>query len=334
MSKKYANTIVGFVWLLLLYLIIVNNMSQLLLTMLFVVFILHFSEDFTGKYFTNLTIKKIVSLVFSFVVISLAIYALYKSIEFMWIDLNVMIVKSEELIFTKLKHLGVSDSISTIKDAYLLIFTYLKSNLGALAFSAGLLLKVLLGIILGILFHFSKFNFIKIDNTWDYIMSNLSSQSTLMYYSFKDIMSIQFKIALMNTVIISTLALVITPLFYDQFLPYWYVIIPLTIILSLIPVIGNIALNLIVFLSTIQLSTEFAFAGIAMFLFIHKLEFLVIGKQMEQKIGITLVIVILSMIIGESLFHSMSGMFLGLIFLVTLSRLLKQTNLIYGEKQC
>lgn len=327
MTKFYSNVIVSITWLLLSFLIISNNLGQMLLSILFTIFVLDFSENISKV--NNQKIKKLVSLLLSILIISAVSYGMYKSIQFMWLDFNKMIDQSEELIINQLKALGFSDSINTISDAYALIFNFLKSNLSVVTFSAGLVLKVILGVILGVLFHFtSSFKVEQNSNdSWDNIMHKLTYQANVLYLSFKDIMSIQVKISIMNTIIISILALGITNIFYGQFLPYWYVIIPLTAILSLVPVVGNLILNAVILLSTIQLSPIYAGFGIGMFVLIHKLEFLVIGKQMEQKIGVALAIVLISMIIGESLFHSMSGMFLGLVLLVTLSRLLKQLEM-------
>lgn len=328
MTKFYANVIVSFIWFVLFSLVIMNNMGGMIVSMLFIIFILSISENFSNLFIKGIKLKKIFSLILSIIIVSLVSYSLFKSIQFMWIDFNAMINQSEVLIIEKLRALGLSESITTIKDAYVIIFDYLKSNLSVIAFSAGLLLKVILGAILGILFHFSSFNYKENNNAWEHVMFKIANHCSTLNSSFRDIMSIQVKIALMNTTIVAFLALAITYVFYGQFLPYWYVIIPLAAILSLIPVAGNVALNLIVFLATIQLSVEFSIAGFLIFLLMHKLEFFVIGNQMEQKIGIVLVIVLLSMLIGEALFHSMSGVFLGLIILVTISRLLKQTKII------
>lgn len=327
MRKRHINIIIIGIWSLLLYLTVINNLGQMVLAILFTVFILNFSETISKKYIGDNLFGKIFSFIFSLAMISIISYSLYRSVHFMWMDLNILIDQSEELIINQLKVLGFSESITTISDTYSIVFDYLKSNLNVLTFSAGLILKVLLGVILGILFYFSKIATDENDNAWNLIMGKIRSQAKVMFNSFNDIMIIQVSISIMNTIIISIFALVITEYIYGAFLPYWYVVIPLTAIISLIPVVGNIMLNFLLLLSTIQISPIYAAVGIGMFLVMHKLEFLIIGSQMEQKIGVSLVIVLISMILGESLFHSMSGMFLGLIILVTLSRMLKEIKI-------
>lgn len=328
MTLFYRNTIVGLIWLVLLGLIIQSHASQMLLAMLFTVFVLHFSEDVTSKYFDKPNIKKYLALLLSSAIITIISYAIYKSLQFMWGDLNQLIVQSQPMILEALHKYGLEQNVQTISEIYTILIDFVKTNVGIVTFSAGLLLKVFIGVLLGIVIHFSHMEFDETKNAWDSILGKIVNQSSTMYKSFRDIMGIQVIIALMNTTIVSIMALGLTQIWAGQFLPYWYVIIPLTAILSLVPVVGNLMINLILILSTIQISPAYVLVGVGMFLFIHKLELIVIGKKMKEKVDIPFLLILLSMLLGEWLFHSMSGMILGMVMLVTFSKLSKEMKVI------
>jgi len=332
MSLFYRNLIIGSIWGLILWLIIKSNSSQLFLSMLFTVFILYFSEKvFSSIKETSILLKKYVSLFVSTIVLIIISFFLFKSLQFMWSDLNKLIELSQPIILSSLGDYGLEKNIRTIEDIYEVIITFLKSHLSFITFSTGLFIKIIIGIVIGVIIYFSETKIDKIDNVWDYISSKIIEQSKDIYNSFKDIIEIQLQISIMNTLMVSFMAFAITYMFFGQFLPYWYVIVPLTAILSLIPIVGNIMINLILILSTIQLSLSYVFVGIGIFLIIHKLELIVIGKKMKKKVDIPFLLILLSMLIGEMLFHSMSGMILGMVMLVTLSKILKKIK-IKGDK--
>lgn len=71
-------------------------------------------------------------------------------------------------------------------------------------------------------------------------------------------------------------------------------------------------------LSTIQISLIAAIIGISIFLVAHKLELIIIGKKIKEKINVSFVLVLMSMLIGELLFSSMAGMLLGMVFMLAI----------------
>lgn len=328
MTLFYRNVSLGLAWIIFFSLMIASHTSQMFLAMLFTVFVLHFSENLTGKYITRNKSQKFIALILSALIISLISFALYKSVMFMWGDLNELIQKSQPLIIESLHKLGLEKNVQTISELYNIVVEFIKVNVGVITFSAGLLLKVFIGILLGIVVHFSIIEEANDSNAWGNIMNKMLAQANVMYNSFRDIMGIQVVISLMNTTIISVMALGLTYFIYGQFLPYWYVIIPLTAILSLVPVVGNLMVNIILVLSTVQISPTYVLVGVGLFLVIHKLELIVIGKKMKEKVNIPFILILLSMLLGEMLFHSMSGMILGMVLMVTISTLLKDMEMI------
>jgi len=312
------NLILISIWSVIVFLIITTKTSQMLLTILFTVFVLDLSENLVDKYISNSKkYKKILSILFSLLSVFIVIVILYKSFTFMALDLNTLINQSQDTIITELKKLGINN-IENISEIYQKLTNLIKENLVIVTTGASLLIKVFIGIILGLLFHFTTIEEYSNKNLEGKIINDLKSHSILIYTNFKNIMEIQILISLMNTIIISIMALGLTYLWSGEFLPYWYVIIPLTAILSLIPVVGNVLINIILMMSTIQISVLYVFVGIGMFLFIHKLELLVIGNKMKEKMNLPFIFIIISMILGEFLFHSMSGMLLGMVITTTL----------------
>lgn len=328
-TKKmfYLNGIVGLTWLVLLGLIITAGASQMILAALFTVFTLHFSEDMSKKIILKPKLQKFISFMLSTTVVVGMGYILYKSFNIMFQDLGAMLETSQSLILETLNKMGVAN-VSTIEEVYSIATGYVKENVTILTNSATLLLKVIIGIALGIIFHFTSFVSNSQENAWVYIINKINSQFEEVYKSFRTVMSVQVMISGMNTVIISVISLGLTPLLFDgQFLPYWYVIIPLTAILSLIPTVGNVLINLFLFLSTVQLAFWYVGVVLALFVLIHKLEMAVIGKKMKEKININFIIIIVSMLLGEMLFHSMSGMVLGMVIVVTIANLLRKIKI-------
>lgn len=324
------NIIVGVIWLMISFLIITTQTSQMFLAMLFSLFVLHFSEDLTDKYIINHNKwKKILSVILSATILISVITGIYFSFKLMTDDLNNLIQISQPKIISLAQKYNYD--INSMKEIYDLIYGFIKEHLNFVTGGVALLLKVSIGIIFGLIFHFSKIDNKKNDNLEGKIINDLLYYSDKMFISFKNIMGIQIIIALMNTTIISFLALGLT-YFWTYFstdgtnavfLPYWYIIIPLTFVLSLVPVVGNIIINLILIMATIQISPSFVIFGLLVFVVIHKLELIVIGKKMNEKVNVPFSFIIVSMALGEMLFHSMSGMLLGMVILLTISLITK-----------
>lgn len=331
------NIIVGVIWLVIGYLIITTQTSQMVLAMLFSLFVLNFSENLTDKYIINhAKWKKILSVFLSITILTTVITGLYFSFKLMANDLNLLIQESHPKIISILQKYNYD--LNSMNEIYDYIYIFFKENLNFITGGVGLLIKVSIGIIFGLIFHFSKVTE-KENNTLEgKVMNDLLYYSEKIFISFKNIISIQILIALMNTTIISIMALGITYVWTyiisngqeAMFLPYWYIVIPITFVLSLVPVVGNILINLILIMSTVQISPTFVVFGLLLFLIIHKLELIVIGKKMNEKVNVPFSFIIISMALGEMLFHSMSGMLLGMVILLTFSLITKEIK--YDDK--
>lgn len=324
MTSIGKNVILGLIFSVIFFLVITTKTSQMVLTILFTIFVLDMSEGLVQKYISNeLKYKKLLSMVFSILTITIIITILIKAFSFMINDLNELINNSQEIIIAEINKLGLFNA-KTIEEIYGYLLNLVKENVGVVTTGVGLIIKVVLGIILGVIFHFSTIETQKNSTLETKIIEDLKYYFEFFYQSFKNIMTIQLLIAFMNTTIVALMALGLTYIWSGNFLPYWYVIVPITFILSLIPVVGNVLINIILMMSTIQISITYVGVGIGMFLIIHKLELLVIGNKMKEKMNLPFIFILISMILGEFLFHSMSGMILGMVLVSTLSMIMKK----------
>ena len=324
MDKK--NVIVLSIWIFLFGLLVITKSSQMVLALLFTLFVLTFSENFIKKFSKNKKINKYISTFTSIIILTLVIIGLYFSISFMSKDLLVLIKDSQTHLIANLNFIGINN----INDLSEKLIDYINSNLQILSNGLIVVLKILIGIIFGFVFYFSSLRF-KAEGTLESaIINDLRKYGQKIFIAFKNIIEVQIIVATLNTLIISILALGFY--LYGEILPFWYIIIPITFILSLIPVIGNIMINVVLLLSTIQISLIAAIVGISIFLFAHKLELIVIGKKIKEKIDVSFILVLISMLIGELLFNSMAGMLLGMVIMLSLCLITREIKYIKEDK--
>lgn len=324
MDKK--NIIVASIWFMLLLLTIITQTSQLVLSLLFTLFVLKFSDQILSKFINHIYIKKILSSTISIITISLIIVSFYYAITFMTKDLIELTNKSQNSIIDNLSFLGIHN----INELYNKVIEYINNNIIVVTSSAIVIFKVFIGTILGFVFYFSTLEYREnVENLEVAVINDLIKYGNKIFISFKNIIEVQLIVSILNTLIISLLSFG----FYlsGEALPFWYLIIPMTTILSLIPVVGNILINFMLVLCTLQISIIYAIIGVGSFLVAHKLELIVIGKKIKQKINISFILVLLSMLIGELLFHSMSGMLLGMVIMLSLSLVAREIK--YEEKK-
>lgn len=323
MDKK--NIIVASIWFMLFFVTIITQTAQLVLSLLFTLFVLTFYEEIISKFIKNKMFQKTISSIMSVITIILIITSFYYAITYMAKDLIILAKDSQNEIIKNLSFLGINN----ISELYEKFITYINENLIIVAGSAFVVLKVLIGSILGFVFYFSKLEYRhKVENLEEAVINDLIKYGNKIFISFKNIIEIQVIVAILNTIIISILSFA----FYlsGETLPFWYIIIPLTTIISLIPVVGNLLINFMLILCTLQISLIYVLIGVGSFLVAHKLELIVIGQKIKDKINISFILVLLSMLLGELLFHSMSGMLLGMVIMLSLSLIAREIE--YKDK--
>jgi predicted PurR-regulated permease PerM len=196
------------------------------------------------------------------------------------------------------------------------VVSYIKRNISILTSVGTNLAQILIGIIFGISFFLYKKSDKPVNTNWDLFIDAISFYLSHYYKSFKIVMKTQILVSLMNVISLTILALVIAPISTGSVMPYWYLLLPIAFVLSLIPVLGNIMVNIVIFIIAINISFIFTVISIIYFFFMNKMEIVVIGKFLGKKVDIPFIFIAIGMFIGELVFNSLLGVLFGTVTLL------------------
>lgn len=143
---------------------------------------------------------------------------------------------------------------------------------------------------------------------------------------FSKVMSAQVKISAINTVLTGIYLLLVLPMF-DVKLPYGKTLVLLTFLFGLIPVLGNLITNTLIFLISLTVSFKVAIASIVFLVVVHKLEYYINAKIVGEKIKTSIWELLIAMIIMETLFGVM-GVVLAPVIYGYIKEELKYKNMI------
>jgi len=129
--------------------------------------------------------------------------------------------------------------------------------------------QVVLGLVIGSMIALRQFNRAK---CWSPFAAALYTRTKALADAFDKVVFAQVKISALNTFLTTLYLLVILPLF-DIHLPLLTVIIPLTFIVGLLPVVGNLISNTVIVLISLGVSPGVAVASLVFLIVIHKLEY-------------------------------------------------------------
>lgn len=321
-ANRYANILAFLAWILIAAVVIATKMAGFLLTLLFTLFAFVFTEEIMTRFVWK---NRIFSTMVAVVIIACLGVALYFGVSLLTTDLFVLLQESEPALIKTLASVGIEEKIlNDLNDLYKLAGDFLRENLAILSNFGAILVNMILGVVFGILlfYHDPKKNG-KYKNIWTLMQYKVNCFATLIFRAFRIIMTTQVLIALMNTVMISIFSTLITPLFYGEFLPYYYIIIPLVFLFSLVPVVGNLIVNFLIIIAALQVSVYYVIAAVIYFFIAHKLELIVVGKVLNARMDVPFVLILFSMVLGEIVFRSFAGIILGMTLLFALMMLLK-----------
>jgi predicted PurR-regulated permease PerM len=128
---------------------------------------------------------------------------------------------------------------------------------------------VVLGLVVGGMIALRQFNKVQ---CWSPLSAALHARSKALADAFDKVVFAQVKISALNTFLTALYLLVVLPLF-DIHLPLLTVIIPLTFIVGLLPVVGNLISNTVIVLISLGVSPGVAVASLVFLVVIHKLEY-------------------------------------------------------------
>ncbi len=148
----------------------------------------------------------------------------------------------------------------------------------------------------------------------------------LLSQAFRNIVFAQIKISLLNTAFTSIFLAVILPL-CGVHLPLTKTLIVLTFLLGLLPVVGNLMSNTLIFIVGMSLSIWVAMAALGYLIVIHKVEYFLNARIVGGQISAKSWELLLAMLIFEAAF-GLPGVVAGPIYYAYLKSELRRVELV------
>jgi len=144
--------------------------------------------------------------------------------------------------------------------------------------------------------------------------------------SFRDVVFAQVKISFVNTILTGIFLLVVLPLFH-VYLPLSKTLVVATFVFGLLPVVGNLITNTLIFVMGLSLSPLVAVAALGYLIVIHKLEYFLNARIIGGQISARAWELLMAMLFMEAVFGA-PGLIAGPIYYAYLKRELKAAQLI------
>jgi predicted PurR-regulated permease PerM len=215
-----------------------------------------------------------------------------------------VIADSVPKILAYAKNLGVNLPFSDLESLRTLFIQKISEQVSSLSNFAKLATKEFVHLMLSIIIAISIFMKKKIDfggnekigknNLYTQLATGVAGHFRTLYQSFVTVMGAQIIISAINTLLTSIFV-------YSVSIPYAFLVTVITFILGLLPIVGNIMSNSIIFCVAFTVSPMKAFLALAYLVAIHQLEYFlnskIIGERIKTPMWLTLVV----LIIGESM---------------------------------
>lgn len=197
------------------------------------------------------------------------------------------------------------------------IVTLFKTELSSLAKFARIASIEFLYLIIGIFIALGMFMTPHIENEIEKNVPNQNLYSTLalslksrgknFFAAFRQVMGAQIIISLINTVF--------TGIFlYVEGLPYFELLVTFTFLCGLLPIIGNIISNTIIFFVASTISISLAIHALIFLIILHQAEYFLNSKIIGRAIKNPMWLTLLSLVVGERLI-GIPGLILAPVFL-------------------
>ena len=144
--------------------------------------------------------------------------------------------------------------------------------------------------------------------------------------AFRDVVFAQTKISALNTLFTGIFLFIVLPLF-GVHLPLAKTLVVTTFVVGLLPVIGNLISNTLIFVIALSISLRVAVAALAFLIVIHKLEYLLNARIVGTQIRAHAWELLIAMLLMETLF-GISGLVAAPIYYAYLKRELAGARLI------
>lgn len=136
-------------------------------------------------------------------------------------------------------------------------------------------------------------------NLYSSFTSALGRRFERFYHSFHTIMGAQVVISAINTFFTGLFLVVLY--FFHVPLPYSVVIVGVTFLCGLLPIIGNLLSNTVIFLVGLSQSVNLGFLALAYLIILHKFEYFLNSKIIGGKIKNPMWLTLMSLVVGERL---------------------------------
>jgi predicted PurR-regulated permease PerM len=154
----------------------------------------------------------------------------------------------------------------------------------------------------------------------------LKARCTNLVIAFHDIVFAQVKISALNTLFTAIFLLIVLPLF-GVHLPLAKTLVVATFVCGLLPVIGNLISNTLIFIIGLSVSLWVAFAALAFLIVIHKLEYFLNARIIGTQIRARAWELLIAMLLMEAAF-GIAGVVAAPIYYAFLKRELEANRLI------
>lgn len=158
------------------------------------------------------------------------------------------------------------------------------------------------------------------------LLGILAARSSNLATSFRDIVFAQVKISAINTLFTAIFLLIVLPLFGVN-LPFAKTLVIITFVVGLLPVIGNLISNSIIFIVGLSVTLWVAIAALGFLIVIHKLEYFLNARIVGGQIRARAWEILIAMLLMEAIF-GIAGLIAAPIYYAYLKRELEAAKLI------
>ena len=189
--------------------------------------------------------------------------------------------------------------------------------------AAHMFVTLLIGMVLGAIIALQQISDV---HTRKPLAAALFNRLSLLSRAFRNIVFAQIKISLLNTAFTSVFLAVVLPL-CGIHLPLTKTLIIMTFLLGLLPVVGNLMSNTLIFIVGMSLSIWVAMAALGYLIVIHKVEYFLNARIVGGQISAKSWELLLAMLIFEAAF-GLPGVVAGPIYYAYLKSELRRAELV------
>jgi predicted PurR-regulated permease PerM len=189
--------------------------------------------------------------------------------------------------------------------------------------AARVIVQLLIGIVLGAMLALHR---TRVQPPGGPLTVLLKTRCANLVTAFHDVVFAQVKISAVNTLLTGIFLLVVLPLF-GVYLPLAKTLVAVTFVVGLLPVIGNLISNTLIFVVGLSVSLGVAISALAYLVIIHKLEYFLNARIIGTQIRARAWELLIAMLLMESIFGA-PGLIAAPIYYAYLKRELEGARLI------